>query len=243
MNTITFSPQVNTYNNIQPKRQINTPSFTGGKKITAQQAKKTGNFVQRLYSILFTPCGENLKGIKDGQVFTEKFTNEGSIRISKRYNMWSKKPNAVIKENGITALREKTVFNKDGSTDLEVHDFYTLDYPIKVGYKNIDKENLGNESLSLTYGDKKISIPNDKKDELYQEFNNILKEKFPQSISELKNFTPEEIDKLMEDFYKTPENVACSILSGPETLKEQLETVPRSLPYGIECIMDKLGQL
>lgn len=242
MNTITFSPKANTYNNINLKQSINHTAFTG-KKVTPQQAKKTCNFVQQLYGKLFVPCGENLKGIKNGQVYTEKFSAEGNIRTSKRYNMWSKRPNAVIKDNGITALREKTVFNKDGSRDIEIQDIYTPDYPIKIGYQGVDSKGIAdNGVLSITYGDKKVSLTKKERENLYEGFNEVLDEKFPQSPSELSKLSYEEFNELYKDFYTTPEAIASRILSGHSSVKDQLETVPRALPYGIECILDKLGK-
>jgi len=239
MNTISFTPNITNFNSVKLNKN-NTPSFSGlSKKPSAAEAKKAGNFIQNMYQKLFLRGQGNIKSINNGYVYTENFSNNGAIRTSKKFRLWSRKPQMVVKDNNVTAIREKSVINKDGSVNLDIRDMYTPDYRVSAGYSHVvDGKDNGN--LRLAYGDKVVDISKEKREGLHEEFNKILDEKFPESLKELTQMSHEQFRQYASDFYKTPEAIATSILDSPASLQEQLKTVPRSLPYGIECILDKI---
>ena len=243
MNTVSFTPNQNMHFNI--KNNSNPVAFQGLKPNAGRKnIKKTENLVQKLYQNIFLRNQGNVKSINDGYVYTEELKHEGALRISRKFKMWERKPQAVIKDNAVTALREKTVINKDGSVDLEIRDMYTPEHMVSVGYKDVKDNNIVDSgTIKLAYGDRSVEISKQERKTLYNEFESVLNQKFPESPKDLRKLNEKDFNKYLNKFFTTPETTAASILSSPAGLKEQLQTVPRSLPYGIECIMDKLEQL
>ena len=70
----------------------------------------------------------------------------------------------------------------------------------------------------------------------------MLQEKFSDPINKFHKMKENDFRAYMEQFYTTPETSACAILASKASVKEQLRTVPRSLPYGVECIMNKIAK-
>ena len=242
---ITFTSQINGfYSKNNTASPINHQNFTGlfGKNAKTG-AKNSSNIARKIYSTMFLDKNDYISTIKDGYVYSKTYADEGNIIVSKKYKMWHRKPDAVIKENHITALAEKTVLNKDGSSNIEIRDVRTPEYKVSIGYKNVQKNNIHDDGIiNIGYGDKQVEISKDKREDLRKEFDNILNEKFPESIKELKKLNEKDFDQYMSAYYLTPETTAYAILSSPKSLKSRLEIVPRAMPYGIECILDKLGK-
>ncbi|MCD8378423.1 MAG: hypothetical protein LUB59_06515 [Candidatus Gastranaerophilales bacterium] len=246
MNTISFTPQnINYTNNVTMKNRMAAPVFTAGKpKIPAAgEVKKTANLAQKIYKALFLPQNETITAVKDGNVFTRVFSADGTERISTKYKKFSSKPQSIVKDNRITKLREITDMNKDGTVNVKINDMYTPEYNVSVGYSHINPESYATETpIKIGYGDKEYTITKEQSEEMRNDFSKVLNEKFNKSPRELKQLEEKELDKYISDFYTTPETTATAILLTPAALEEQLEMVPRALPYGIECIIDKLAK-
>lgn len=243
MNNISFTQNV-VSNNFTNNKMSNSPKFKGIKRVPkTNDIQKGSNVLQNIYKFLFLKSEGNVKTIKDGFVYTETFNKEYTTRTSKKYKLWSKKPETIIKENSITHIREKESINKDGSFNYEVSDTYTPDYKISVGYSNVKKDNIRDKgNIKLVYGDKEIEISKRERENLHNHFNEVLQKKFPEPLSHFSKLKEQDFKEYMTKFYTTPEATACAILASPASLKEQIKTVPRALPYGVECIMNKISK-
>lgn len=244
MNGISFTQNLATNNNIMNNRMAKSPNFQGVKKTpNAKDIKKGTNLIQTIYKQLFLRSEGDVKAIKDGFVYTENFNKEGTTRTSKKFKLWSKKPEATIKENAITHIKEKETVNKDGTLNFEISDTYTPDYKVSVGYSNVQADNIhDNGKLKLVFGDKEIEISKKEREKLHNHFNRVLQEKFSDPINIFHKMKENDFRAYMENFYTTPETSACAILASKASVKEQLRTVPRSLPYGVECIMNQIAK-
>jgi hypothetical protein len=207
--------------------------------MTSKSGKESLNIVQKMYSKLFFKKGEWFKGMKDGKIYSESVSDRGYVKQYKKYPMFSSKAESVIQEHN--SIRFKTDFNKDGTKNIEIEDVYTPDFPVKVGYNSIKSADYdGCLDINLTYGDERCTVPKSQRDRLIKKFDKVLKHKFEKTPEEMSTLSNEEYNKYMNKYYTTPETIAISILTSPNAINNELSSVSRALPYGVECIMSEI---
>lgn len=240
MNTLPIKiSSCNSYGSCCSVRKVNqTPSFSGLKS-GGKIPQKANNLVKKAYQALFLDSESRICGTKDGYVYTQRNMND--TVISQKIKMWHHKPEAIIKDNRSTSLREKTVLNKNGTHDVEVQDVYTEGYKISAGYSGV-KNGLDSGTVKINYGDTEIEIAKEERESLCKGFSDLLNKKFPKTAEEMRAMNDKEFNAYMSEYRLTPETTATAILVSPQALEEQLDVVPRALPYGIECILEKLGK-
>ena len=246
MNIINVTPQVRS--EIISTSRKNKPAFTGSVKApTSTQVKETGSFLKGLYQLFFVPGKEQVSKMAGGNVYTEQTSKHGTKITSKKYNLWSRKPVEVVEDNHVTCMRRRTTFNKDGSYNYEVRDMHTPEYKVSVKYNNLTNESntfpssSEKEIIQLNYGDKEISLSPEKRKALLDDMDTAIKEKFDKKINDLFKHH-ENYQKVVDEFYQDPDVIGYAILASKNNLEKQLKTVPASLAYGIENIIEKCGK-
>ena len=231
----TLPIQISSYNNVQ--KVNHAPVFTGLKP-AEKMVRQTDNFAKKMYQTLFLGGKSDVCKIEDGFVYTQD--NINNRVISKKFKLLHRKPETVIKDNNFTSLRERVDFNKNGTTNVEIQDIYTKGYKVSASYSGV-KDGQAGESVKINYGDKQFEISKETREALCGDFNKVLNEKFSKTSEEMRKMSDSEFDSYMNGYRLTPETTAAAILTSPQALKDQLSCVNRALPYGIECIMSKLG--
>ena len=246
MNSVNFTPNVSTnYANINLKQ--NNVSFKGlTKKPTAGQAKEVYSFAQKAYKFLFVPSKESVTKFENGFVYTEKFSKSGHKRISKKYELFSRKPSEIIEENGVTRVANRKYMKKDGTFDIEIIDTHSPAHKVSAKYDSIKdpkfNEYTGYEGgITLTYGDKQIKLSNEERLALKKSFDEQIGKTYENSANQLLRHEVKYED-FCNQYYKDPNVIGSAILHSPGKLKLQLKTVNTSLPYGMEAILQKIGK-
>ena len=120
---------------------------------------------------------------------------------------------------------------------------HTPGYKISVEYKKMkdlnDREY--NNGLTLTYCDKKTDVSNEERLSILKTFDDSIDKRYDEIIKQLLDRNSK-IDKFqaIQNYYKDPEVIGAAILRSSSSLNTQLESVPTSMPYGIECILKNI---
>ena len=245
MIAITNSPQTFSIKNAANAQQ--RPAFTGlNKAPKAGQVKEAKGLLCRLYKAIFIPRGEQITRFEGGHVYTGKVSKHGSKSVSKKYNVWSRKPIEIIEDNKVTSIRNRRIFNNDGTYDRVIRDMHVPEYKVSVRYDHIDEtkglfdpEAIGG-NITINYGDKEVVLDPKTREEVAQKLQSAVSEKFDERV---KNVFSRKVDgnKLLNDYYKDPDVIGTHILGSQKDMNKQLELLPMSMPYGIEAIFDKMG--
>ena len=100
-------------------------------------------------------------------------------------------------------------------------------------------------AMKLNYCDKSIEISNEQRNKLLEEMNASLEKKYADEVRDLLN--PEKrktmnFEEIFARYHKDPEVIGKSILASPSSLRDQLEIINTSMPYGIKYIIDKCAK-
>ena len=251
MNSISFTPSYSSYSvGISKNNYQNRPAFTGLTKAPKQaQAKEVMSVAKKLYSTLFIPSSEKIMKMNGDSVVTQsKKLVHGNKVVAKKYAKWSSRVLETVEDNVKTNIREHKVFNKNGTYDVTFKDMHTPQYDVSVGYKGL----VGKEytfgaydgPVTLKYCGKSVDISAEKRNELIEKLDNSVNERFGQAFDDILHHRGNrDFEVLSNQYYKDPEVIGSAILKSPKYLTEQLSTIPSSMPYGIECIMNKIEKV
>lgn len=242
MNIITNQP-IRSYNNTNLNLNKNIrPAFTGIKTAPQKSQIKQGiNVARKIYDLIFIPKGEKLTEIQNGHVLTTKSVPKESSIIAKKYKLWSKEPEMTVIDNLKTNIRKKMTHNADGSNHIEYRDMHQPEYKISVGFENVNSDLNYNGGISIKYLDKEINLSKEQRSKLCKELNEESEKKY--STKDIFALSKQGYDKFMEfsnTFYKDPVNIARNLISSPYSAENQLNTIPSSMPYGIEEILSRI---
>ena len=248
MNSINFTPNYSVSNVKSANKIQQRPAFKGIQQVAnGANAKKTASFLGTAYKLLFLPFSEHVASISDGTVKTvSKDKKIGCITI-KNYPMWKKKPTLVTNDYPAKGIRENFVPGKNNTFDYELRDMHCPEYRISAEYKGITGDLLNHHdyegAMKLNYCDKSIDISNEQRTKLLDELDASLEKKYADEIQSLLN--PEKrknmnFEEIYARYHKDPEVIGRSILASPSSLRDQIEIINTSMPYGIKLIMDKL---
>lgn len=250
MNSISFTPSVSAYANVRNNNIQNRPAFTGIPKTPNKaQAKEAAGIAQKVYTLFFVPGGEKVVKMQNGTVLTQvKGLVEGNKKVVKKYAKWSSRPLEALEDNVRTNVREHKVYNPNGTYNVTFKDMHNPQYDVSVGYKGlINKEytfGAYDGPVSLRLCDKSIDISASERNRLIEEFDSSVNKKFGDAFDDLLHQRSSvDFETLSNQYYKDPEVIGSAILKSPKYLSEQLSTIPSSMPYGIECIMDKMSKI
>lgn len=246
MNITSFSPYM--YGEIVSTNRKNNPAFTAlNKAPKPAQAKEVGGFLKGLYQLLFVPSKEKVARINGGNVYTEMTSKHGAKKVSKKYKLWSRKPEEIVEDNHVTCIRNRRINNNDGSLDIEIRDMHTPDYRVGVRYSNVKevegkfRSDIVNGNLKINYGEQEVVLNAEERDRLSAKMSKLVSERFDERFSGALKHNEDGM-RLLNDFYQDPNVIGLSILRSPKDLRKQLNAVPSSMPYGLDAILDALGR-
>ncbi len=251
MNSISLTPNYSSYSaGINKNNYQNRPAFTGITKAPNKtQTKEAMSVAKKLYSVIFVPGSEKIVRIGENSVLTQvKKLVHGEKKVVKKYAKWSSRPLESLEDNIKTNIREHKVFNSNGTYDVTFKDMHSPQFDISVGYKGL----VGKEytfgaydgPVTLKYCGKSLDISAEKRNELIEELDNSVNKRFGQAFDDfLRHKNNINFEELSNKYYQDPEVIGSAILKSPKYLTEQLSTIPSSMPYGIECIMNKMEKV
>lgn len=233
--------------NHQNRNQV---SFTAlPKNVSSNQTKNTCNFIKSLYGLFFVPFREKVTAINAGKIQTKSVDKENSTVIHKMYDLWSKKPNSVIKDDYLLKIREYFKMNNDGSFNYKIRDMHIPEYPVSAEYSNQTNQSLRlrgySGDIKLCYCDKTANISNEERLSLLDSLDKSINAKYDDEIDEIMHNISDKaakFDDLYTRFHSDPEVIARSILTSPKSIKDEIKIAETSLPYGVELLVEKAGK-
>ena len=245
MNTISFTPnygisQKPNYN-LSSRIAYNAPSFKGKEKVVKDaKPEPVLNFMKQLYGLFFTFGEGKVKSIKDGSVFTETFEKNGRVRVSKKFGLFSRKPQMAVEDDFVMKMRKRTKYNPDGSQNIEFRDMHQPEYRVSVSYENVTDPVNYDGPVKIHYLDKEVTVSPQKKKELIKELDKALDNIQSLTFPKASKMSFDEVQEYLAKYYKNPDLIGSAILTSPLSMQKQLSKVHESMPYGIEAILSKL---
>ncbi len=125
-------------------QEISSQVETKGKKVVQKgtktevqtQAQQGKTFLNKLYKTFFLPSNEKITNMAEGKVYTEQSDKSHHIFTRKKYSMWSRTPEQIVRDNGVTSLREVRIMHKDGRFDYVLQDMHNPTERNYVKYSN-----------------------------------------------------------------------------------------------------------